>query len=300
MEMLLWVLCMSLSIVSILLVWKVFLMRKAADEIREQMSERLKTDTNVGIDVSISDSKMRYLAADLNIQLKKLREEQVRYTRGDQELKNSITNISHDLRTPLTAICGYMDLLSQEETSDTVREYLEIIQNRVLALKDLTEELFRYSVILSVDDYTKMEEISVNAALEECIAAYYAALKEANIEPQIDIPQTTIKRQLNQQAFARILSNIISNSIKYSDGDLRIVLEENGKIHFSNYATKLDEVQVGHLFDRFYTVESGKNATGLGLSIAKTLTEAMNGRINAAYKEGRLDITLIFGEKAIY
>lgn len=232
MEMLLWVLCMSLSIVSILLVWKVFLMRKAADEIREQMSERLKTDTNVGIDISISDSKIRYLAADLNIQLKKLREEQIRYTRGDQELKNSITNISHDLRTPLTAICGYMDLLSQEETSDTVREYLEIIQNRVLALKDLTEELFRYSVILSVDDYTQMEEISVNAALEECIAAYYAALKEANIEPQIDIPQTTIKRQLNQQAFARILSNIISNSIKYSDGDLRIVLEENGKIHF--------------------------------------------------------------------
>ena len=92
----------------------------------------------------------------------------------------------------------------------------------------------------------------------------------------------------------RIVSNIISNAMKYSDGDFNVLLKENGTIQFSNRASKLDEVQVGHLFDRFYTVENVQNATGLGLSIAKTLTEEMKGHIDAVYQDGVLKITLTF------
>ena len=103
-----------------------------------------------------------------------------------------------------------------------------------------------------------------------------------------------VKRKLNKQALSRILSNVVSNAIKYSDGDFSVILEENGNFHFSNKAGKLDEVQVGHLFERFFTVENGRNATGLGLSIAKTLIEEMNGQIEAEYKNGRLHILVKF------
>ena len=154
----------------LLCLWKIFSMRQAADQLRAEFAARLKEDTNVGIDISTSDKKMRLLASDIHRQLKILRREHIRYTLGDSELKNAVSGISHDLRTPLTAICGYMDLLAREEVSDTVREYLSVIEGRIQALKDLTEELFRYSVIVSIDKYEHSEPLSLTRALEECLA----------------------------------------------------------------------------------------------------------------------------------
>lgn len=248
----------------------------------------------MGIDISTSDKKMRVLAADVDRQLKLLRKEHIRYTLGDSKLKNAVSSISHDLRTPLTAICGYMDLLAREETSDTVREYLSVIDGRVQALKELTEELFRYSVIMSVDNYELRENVSLKRALEESLAAYYGAFKNAGIEPDVHLPESDVICRLNASALSRILSNILSNAVKYSDGGFYVSLNADGVLQFKNQAAGLDEIQVGHLFDRFYTVASGSQATGLGLSIAKALTEEMHGRIEAGYHDGCLVIRLIF------
>lgn len=296
METILSIFCILLGLVVLTLVWKVYALRKAADELREEFAVRLQEDTNVGIDISTSDKKMRRLAADMDRQIKQLRKEHLRYEQGDAELKNAVTNISHDLRTPLTAIRGYLDLLAEEEMSEEVREYLSIIENRVDAMKGLTEELFRYSVVLSGPDYEERERVSLNGAVEEALAAYYGALKEAGIEPEIELPEMIAYRNLNRQALARILANIISNAIKYSDGDFSVRLGEDGRMCFQNSATNLDEIQVGHLFDRFYTVESGTRSTGIGLSIAKSLTEALGGSINAEYRQGKLVIELKFWE----
>lgn len=288
------VLSVVLGVIVIFCAAKINSLHRAADELRREFGKRILQDTNVGIDISSSDKKMRQLAADLDQQLKLLRREQIRYTQGDQELKTAVTNISHDLRTPLTAICGYMNLLSQEEVSETVREYLSIIDNRIKTMKALTEELFRYSVILSVDTCDVREDVSLNRALEECIAAYYGALVETGMEPEIRMPERPVIRKLNAQALSRIFSNIVSNALKYSDGDFLVVLDEGGTISFSNHASGMDEIQVGHLFDRFYTVESAQNGTGLGLSIAKTLTEEMNGKIDARLRNGVLEILVQF------
>ena len=187
-----------------------------------------------------------------------------------------------------------MDLLAREETSDTVREYLSVISGRVRALKELAEELFRYSVIMSVDNYAARENISLKRALEESLAAYYGAFKNAGIEPQIHLPESDVICRLNASALSRILSNILSNAVKYSDGGFCISLDTNGVLQFKNEAAGLDAIQVGHLFDRFYTVTSGSQATGLGLSIAKALTEEMHGRIDAGYHDGCLIIRLVF------
>lgn len=95
---------------------------------------------------------------------------------------------------------------------------------------------------------------------------------------------------------SRVFSNLISNAIKYSDGDLEIVLSERGEVIFSNMASGLDEIQVGRLFERFYTVEAARKSTGLGLAISKTLVEEMNGTISAKYENGRLSIHIFFTE----
>lgn len=274
---------------------KVYFLRKSAQEIADAFRDRLTADTNTLIDISTRDPYMRKLAADINVQLRLLRKQRHKYLSGDRELKEAVTNISHDLRTPLTAICGYLDLLDKEDKSENTSRYLALIANRVEAMKQLTEELFRYSVILSTGELV-LEPVCVNGALEESIAAFYGALTSRNIQPEIHITETRIERPLNREALGRVFSNILNNALKYSDGDLSIALRDDGEIIFSNTASGLNEVQVGKLFDRFFTVEAARNSNGLGLSISKTLVEQMGGTIAAAYSNGVLSIVIHFAK----
>lgn len=290
---LLWCLCaISLPLVLALLI-KLHLLQKSMDEIRFAFAEKLETDTNTLISISTRDPHARALAADINTQLRLLRQERQRYQTGDRELTEAVTNISHDLRTPLTAICGYLEFLEQEEQSERVRFYLSQIENRTEALKQLTEELFRYSVIVSVND-SASETILLNRALEESLVSHYAALTSRGITPEINITETSVSRTLSPSALNRVFSNVIGNALKYSDGDLQVILTDTGVISFTNSAKALNPVMTARLFDRFYTVESASGSTGLGLSIAKLLTERMGGSIDAEYHEGKLTITISF------
>ena len=291
--MLPWLLCGALFIAVLALCVKVLLLRKAMDEIAERLGEHLSTDTNVLLSLSSRDRHARRLAAELNRHLRQLRDQRRRFQSGDRELKEAVTNISHDLRTPLTAICGYLELMEREEKSPEAQRYLALIAGRAEAMKQLTEELFRYSVILSAEGASP-EPLNLVSALEESIAGFYAPLRERGIEPVISLPDVPVIRMLDRSLLARILGNILNNAVKYSGGDLAISLTERGEMSFSNAAPGLDEVQVGRLFDRFFTVESARNATGLGLAIAKTLVERMGGTIGAMYASGRLTIRVIF------
>ena len=291
----LWVVIGILICVIICLVIRILLMRKTAREIEEGLTERLAAETNTLIDISSRDKHMRRLAISINEELKKLREERHRFQQGDTELKDAVTNISHDLRTPLTAICGYLELLEREEQSETVQRYLSQIRNRTESLKRLTEELFRYSVISSEKEEAR-ENIDLRRALEESLVSFYAAMRQKGIEPHIDITEKRTERFLAPSAVSRIFGHIISNALKYSDGDFEVRMDDTGMIVFSNTAKELSPVMAGRLFDRFYTVETGRGSTGLGLSIAKLLTERMGGSITADYRENRLFISVSFDQ----
>lgn len=283
-----------LLLIIFVLLAKVYFLHRSAQEIADAFRDRLTADTNTLIDISTRDPYMRKLAADINVQLRLLRKERHRYQQGDMELKEAVTNISHDLRTPLTAINGYLDLLERQEKSETVQRYLSQIQNRTEVLKDLTEELFRYSVVISSVTDMQVEQVNLNGVLEESIASFYVALTERGITPTINTPEKRIIRNLNKTAMLRVFSNLLNNAIKYSDGDLAISLLESGEVIFTNTATGLNEIQVGKLFDRFFSVEAARNSTGLGLAISKALVEQMNGTISAQYKDNRLSIHITF------
>ena len=111
------------------------------------------------------------------------------------------------------------------------------------------------------------------------------------------ITERPVYRQLDKLAMTRVLSNLFSNTLKYSDGDLQVTLQENGRILFANSAQALSKVDVSKLFDRFYTVDTSRQSTGLGLSIAKILTEKMQGTITAQYDSGKLLIVLDFPDR---
>lgn len=285
-----------LVVIIFALLLKIFYMRKAIREIKRGFSEKLYTDTNTPIMLSSHDKLVSSLANDINVELKELQKQKHRYIQGDKELKNAITNISHDLRTPLTTICGYLSLLDKEEKSEHIARQLSIIKNRTFALKQLVEELFRYTTIISDTENSVYTETVINNVLEDCISSYYAIFKEKGITPNINLCEQKIVRSVDKTALLRIFNNVIDNAIKYSEGDLTISLFENGKIVFSNHSSDLNEIQIGKLFDRFYTVNTARKSTGLGLSIAKALIEKMDGNISADYSNNVLSIIIKLNE----
>lgn len=269
-------------------------LRAAVREVAAELDEKLHTDTNTQISVSSGSRPVRALAADMNRQLGELRRERLRLQNGDAELKNAVTNVSHDLRTPLTAICGYLDLLEEEKDPEKARRYIAVIRERADAMRALTDELLGYSVVAGASDAPDMAPVNIGDVLEESLAGFYGVFSARGITPEIHMPQVGVVRMLDAAALRRVFDNILGNAAKYSDGDLSVTLLERGTVLFSNAAAGLGHVRAERLFDRFYTVESATGGVGLGLSIAKMLTERMGGNIGAEYSGGRLCIRLGF------
>lgn len=275
----------------LLAVIKICRLRRSVREIRGGLREKLHGDTNTLITVSSRDRDVCALASELNTELQELREKRLKYELGSTEIKNAVTNISHDLRTPLTAICGHLELISRTDDPERIRRYLDVISERADSMKLLTEEMFRYSLVLSEEDESpEVSEVFVNQVLAECISGSYPALTARGITPVINITDERVVRLCSETDLARIFSNLLGNAVKYSDGDLEISLAEDGTVRFTNTAHGLTEVQVEKLFDRFYTVENARYSTGLGLSIARTLAERMSGTVHAEYKDDRLTV----------
>ena len=217
----------------------------------------------------------------------------MQYKNGNQEIKRLITDISHDLRTPLTAISGYIELLSEEQLNKKQKEYVKIIDNKTKELTSLTEQLRDLSIGIDLERKVRQENCCINDILEETIASYYNSFKEKNIIPKISICNKKIYRNVDRDMIIRVFENLISNAIKYSDSNCNITLDEDGKISFSNKASKLDVITVKKVFDRYYTVENIKKYSGLGLTIAKQLVEINNGIIKAKYIKDELYLEIL-------
>ena len=286
-----WVLAAGLALVALGLGLKVALLRHGMKALGRDLVERRGQDTNTLLSLPCRDRELRRLASALNQELRALRQERLRYQQGDKELKEAVVNISHDLRTPLTAISGYLQLLQGQDLPPDTQRYLEQIGGRAQAMKRLTEELFRYSVVVSEENLAR-EPVDLRRAVEEALLSFYGALEGRGIEPQVRLPEEKVERLLDPAAVNRVLGNILTNALKYSAGDLEVTLEESGRLTFSNSAPGLDPVAAGRLFDRFYTVEAARNSTGLGLSIAKELTQRMGGSIGAELHGGTLTVWL--------
>ncbi len=284
----------ALAAATLLLLIRSVLIDLSLKEIEKGLAARLDEETNTLLDIPGRSRSVRRLAAALNVQLRRLRDERRRFQLGDQELKDAVTNISHDLRTPLTAIFGYVELLKRENPPGAAARYLSQIEDRAEAMKQLTDELLSYSVASSGEPARR--KLDLGRALEESILSFYGTMEQRKLTPEIQITDGPVWRYLDPGEISRIFGNVISNALKYSAGDFSVSMDADGTITFSNTAPQLNAVTVGRLFDRFYTVRDSQNSTGLGLSIARLLTERMGGTIGADYRQGKLFIIVAFPE----
>ena len=282
-------------IIIVFLIMKIIAMKLSLRELSEDYEEKASLHTNTVLGVSSRDKDVLRLAIVLNKTIVKLRDSYNKYENGDHDIRTAITNISHDLRTPLTAISGYLELANRQDKSPEMEKYLEIISGRVDHMKKLTEELFEYSIITGGEITEEKQDVNIGRVLEDCIMNYYPTLKARGIEPEINISEEKIVRKLYPTYVERIMNNLFSNAIKYSDGDLKIILTDDARLMFSNSSANLSAVDVNKLFDRFFTVENARsNSTGLGLSIVKIFAERMNCSVKADYEDGKLIIEVDF------
>ncbi len=286
------IVCTVLAAAVLVLSIKLALMDRDLDRLRRDLADRLAEDTNALLSVGSDSRALRELAADLNGQLRLLRRERQRFQQGDRALKEAVAGVAHDLRTPLTAIRGYLDLMEDQDLAPGQRRYLALIRGRTEHLADLTEELLLSSVAAAREP--QPEAVDLARELEEALAAYYGAFSARGLQVSADLPDAPVERQLDREALSRIFGNVLSNALKYSGGDLAITLTAAGCAAFSNAAPDLTEIAVQRLFDRYFTVETGRGSTGLGLAIARELTERMGGSLEAQFAQGRLTVTVFF------
>lgn len=282
-------------IINIILLIKIIVLRVSVKELKIDYEERATLKSNTLLRVNSRDRELRELTISMNKTLEELRSAFQQYEQGDLELKNAITNISHDLRTPLTSISGYLEMSDEIDKSDDLKRYLDIIKERTEAMKDLTEELFDYSIMTSGEVNEEKSDVDVNRVLEDCVMNFYPLFVERGIEPVLDITEKHIIRSLYPSYVERIITNLLSNALKYSDGDLEISLSDSGKLCIANSAKALTDVDVKKLFNRFFTVENARNnSTGLGLSIVKLFAQRMDCKLDAFYEDGKLFIEIEF------
>lgn len=283
-------LCIAISLLN--------LRKREIDKLKENLSKINKRDTNELLKISYPDKNLEGLIVEINNAIKIKKDIEFKYKEKDLELRQSIANMSHDLRTPLTSIMGYIQLLEDKDTSeDDKKLYMSIIERRSKTLRDLISNFYDLSRI-QADEYKMiMEDINLSEKLCELIASFYDDFEKKNLEPDIYIKENISMIKADEQSVIRIFTNLIQNVLKHARSSLRIVLKDEETFiltEFSNDGPELKEEDVPKIFDRFFTADrmrTGQN-TGLGLAITKSLVEKMGHEIWAEKIQDKLYIRI--------
>ncbi|MGN0839321.1 MAG: sensor histidine kinase [Candidatus Ornithospirochaeta sp.] len=282
-----------LSILVITLVLRVVTTNIEIRNIIRDLEDITEKDTNILLTTSSGDKSIKSLVDSLNKELKKLLSIKREYSKGVFDVKNSAENIAHDIRTPLTVIKGYVDLLEEEDLSEEGKKCLEIIKGRTRYMKEMTDELF-LSLSMKSRGVLSLSDIDAKSVLEEALVSFYNEFKKKGMTPSIITPNDKVILKADSKALYRVYSNIISNALKYGEGEFNVQMDEKGNITFSNYAPNMDSVEANKLLDRYYTISDAKASSGIGLSISNEILQEMGGELKVRLDNKRLYISIIY------
>ena len=269
--------------------FRFYLLKKALKETSEQLQVIQKDlKQNQVLHLPLPDHDLEALMSSINCTLDAIRSERKDYAKRESEFQAEIEAISHDLRTPLTVILGYLGFLQKQRLSLTAdqKEMLDIIERKARSMETLISQFYDYSRLNANDYEIKIEEIDVGRTLREVFAENCMMLEKAVLQVKTDFPNHPVWVEGETTALERIFSNLFQNAGRYANHFLNISIQENGtsvQIIFENDTLKANADKIPHLFDRFYMAATSRNkgGTGLGLTIAKCLAEEMAGSLTA-------------------
>ncbi len=268
-----------------------------------QLAFLKKHKTNLRLSTALPFPELNELSDGINEILDRSREIERAVRTGDEQLKETITSFSHDIRTPLTSMDGYFQLLAQCESEEERRRYIAIIQGRIASLNEMLEELFTYAKLQNESYELSLEQVDLSKCVTDTLFSFYEELNRRGITPDIVLCEDRIWIQANGEAVRRVLQNILKNALEHGHSRIQVRLDsaENRAVFTcSNDVKNPGEIGIDRVFTRFYKADSARTrtSTGLGLSIAKGLTERMGGTITAALQDGLFTIKVAFPGKS--
>lgn len=290
-----------LCILVFILIAYIAFIQKQLRSINIQLDKRLRENTRQPLTIDLFNKTINKLAININLCLKLEEKQRLEGIREQKQFKELISNISHDLRTPLTAIKGYQQLLEKETLSNTQLEKLHTAQKYTDELGDLIEHFFEYSYLITARVEPSLEKINLTNLAIDCVLSYIGIFEEKNISVNIEgTPPIYVLGDKNM--LTRVIENLLNNCAKHSLGDIDVKIESKSKarITFINPVNPNININVDKLFHRFYTGDSTRNkSTGLGLSIVEFLVEQMNGNVGA-YLDTKSNKIAIFFEVPLF
>ena len=299
-----------LAIIVIIMAAVLLKIRAQLRDINDQLDFLYENDTNMLIG---TDTNLIYLGQfkqRVNRFVEQWHKKRAEAAKKEQMISDTYTNLSHDIRTPLTSLDGYFQLLKDERDEKLQAHYIGVIQERIASLKDMLEELFMFTKLKNDTFKLEMDKCCVSRLLKQTVFSYYDEWKMRGIEPVVDICDEQIFILANTQALKRVFQNVIKNGLVHGKNDIEIrlytkalgnVSDKNKgnrmvNISVSNTIENPENVDVSQVFERFYKADEARSVTssGLGLSIAKELVERMDGKINAQIEDNRFCINISY------
>ncbi|MBO5349352.1 MAG: HAMP domain-containing histidine kinase [Clostridia bacterium] len=285
-----------LIVIIIILLTYLFLYHNELKNISKEIDYIKNMDSNTLIHSKYNLKNINNLIQKINNLVTESKDIKTDYSNKNKALMKMMTNISHDLRTPLTSALGYIDIILKSDMSEEEKKKdLITIEKRLKRLEELISSFFEFSKIITTNKTPELEKVNLNSVLEESIIFFYNDYKKSNREILLECEQRKIIINSNRMLLTRIFENLIGNAYKHSNSDLNIKVEikDRIKIVFGNELLNND-IDIDRIFDEFYTVDISrtKQGTGLGLAIAKEFTKQLGGNIYAEKNEEILKIII--------
>lgn len=276
----------GLTLVVLGLIGYLALVRSQLRSITAQLRGRVASASHAPVTVQLFDGSLDELVAELNLLVAETERVTTQLGREELAFRALISNISHDLRTPLTAVRGYQQLLARGELGPRQREQLEVARRRADELGQLIDQLFEYSYLLETTPASTLTEVEVSGLVAERLLSAVTPLEEAGLEVSLDAPEQIIIRTDVEQ-LGRIIDNLVGNAAKHATGWLRVQIshsDDQVQLVFANPVPEPESIEPDRLFERFFTSDRSRQGrgTGLGLSIVKLLVDNLGGEVNAA------------------
>ena len=275
----------GIIILQSIIMWKY---QRQVKDICRQLAFLMKHDSNMLIHREFGLGGIGMLSDRLNDLLELRRKEKQYYQEKETLIADTYTNLSHDIRTPLTSLDGYFQLMEACENVEEQRRYLNIIHERIHSLNEMLEELFMFTKLKNESYRLELTSCCINRILKETVFSYYDEWVRREIQPDIQITEEQLYIDGNKQGLSRIIQNVIKNGLDHGEKKIRIVLkrEQNQAVlRISNQVIASEKIDIEHVFDRFYKADAArsKTSTGLGLSIAREFVRRMNGEMGSLY-----------------
>lgn len=291
--------CIISVVIAILGIGLAFYYRRQIKNVKSQISFLNQHETNMLITSDQKSGCVAELTDELNTLIEQTAALRKEIADNESHLKDTIINLSHDIRTPLTSMDGYFQLLLKSHDSEERQQYAAVISDRLSSLKEMLDELFTYAKLTNKAYEVELSPCAVNEILLSVLFSFYKDIKQRGIKPLVNVPEQDIFIQGNEPALRRIFQNILKNCIEHGNNQLSVRLintADTVQIYFENGYQTQEPIDANKVFDRFYKADGArsKTSTGLGLSIAKELVERLNGSITGNVKNDIFTITITF------